>query len=32
MVRTLGWHRVAEQEWGLLDATTQSYLTAYAEG
>lgn len=32
VVRTLGWHRVAEQEWGLLDATTQSYLTAYAEG
>ena len=22
VVRTLGWHRVAEQEWGLLDATT----------
>ena len=32
VVRTLGWHRVAEQEWGLLDATTRSYLTAYAEG
>ncbi len=32
VVRTLGWHRVAEQEWGLLDATSRTYLTAYAEG
>lgn len=31
-VRTLGWRQVAEQEWELLDATTQDYLTAYAKG
>ena len=32
VVRTLGWRQVAEQEWELLDATTQDYLTAYAKG
>ena len=32
VVRTLGWRQVAEQEWELLDGTTQDYLTAYAKG
>jgi penicillin G amidase len=31
-VRTLGWRRVAEQELGLLSATTRRYLDAYASG
>ena len=31
-VRTMGWRETAEQEWELLDATTKSYFTAYAEG
>ncbi len=32
-LRTLGWHRVAQQEWDhQLSATTKSYLTAYAAG
>lgn len=32
VVRTLGWRRVAEQEWTLLDAETRGYLQAYADG
>lgn len=32
VVRTLGWRRVAEQEYADLDPTTRGYLTAYAEG
>ena len=32
VVRTLGWRRVAEQEWPLLQESTKSYLTAYADG
>ncbi|QIK74398.1 penicillin acylase family protein [Nocardioides piscis] len=31
-IRTMGWRRVAEQEWALLDAETRDALTAYAEG
>ena len=31
-VRTLGWRRVAEQEWSLLTPTTRQYLQAYADG
>ncbi|GLZ75729.1 peptidase S45 [Actinorhabdospora filicis] len=31
-VRAMGWRKVAEQEWEILDATTKSYFTAYAEG
>jgi len=31
-IRTLGWRRVAEREWALLDAETRDALTAYAEG
>jgi penicillin amidase len=31
-VRTLGWRRVAEREWALLEAETRDALTAYAEG
>ena len=31
-LRTLGWHRVAEQELPLLSATTRRYLDAYAAG
>ena len=32
VIRTLGWRRVAEQEWPLLQESTKSYLTAYADG
>ena len=32
VIRTLGWRRVAEQEWHLLDAGTQDHLQAYADG
>jgi len=32
VVRTLGWRRVAEQEWDLLDRATRDHLEAYAEG
>ncbi|MFP5334104.1 MAG: penicillin acylase family protein [Actinomycetes bacterium] len=32
VVRTLGWRRVAEQEWALLEPTTRGYLQAYADG
>ncbi|MFM9653803.1 penicillin acylase family protein, partial [Streptomyces galilaeus] len=31
-LRTLGWHRVAEQEVAALDDTTRGYYEAYAEG
>lgn len=31
-IRTLGWRRVAEQEWPLLDPQTQAMFTAYAAG
>ncbi|GAA3640718.1 penicillin acylase family protein [Microlunatus ginsengisoli] len=31
-LRTLGWHRVAEQELPLLSASTRRYLDAYAAG
>jgi penicillin G amidase len=31
-IRTLGWRRVAEQEWNLISAASQDYLTAYAAG
>ena len=32
VIRTLGWRKIAEQEWELLDADTKTYLSAYAEG
>lgn len=32
VIRTLGWRRVAEQEWDLLTEDTRSYLQAYADG
>ena len=32
MVRTLGWRRVAEQEWGLLSQESRDNLQAYADG
>ncbi|HLS74142.1 MAG TPA: penicillin acylase family protein [Actinomycetaceae bacterium] len=32
VIRTLGWRRVAEQEWDLLDAESQALFEAYAEG
>lgn len=31
-IRTMGWRRVAEDEWALLDTETRDALTAYAEG
>ncbi|HEX6870979.1 MAG TPA: penicillin acylase family protein [Micromonosporaceae bacterium] len=31
-LRTLGWRRVAEQEWALLPEEVQRYLQAYADG
>lgn len=31
-IRTMGWRRVAEQEWALLQPATRDALTAYAEG
>lgn len=31
-IRTLGWRRVAEQEWTLLSPDTKRYLQDYAEG
>jgi penicillin amidase len=31
-IRTMGWRRVAEQEWALLEPATREALTAYAEG
>lgn len=32
VVRTLGWRRVAEAEWALLDDSAREYLQAYADG
>ena len=32
MIRTMGWRKVAEEEWELLDPDTKSYLSAYADG
>jgi len=32
IARTLGWRRVAEAEWNLLDQQTRNYLQAYADG
>jgi penicillin amidase len=32
VVRTLGWRRVAEEEWNLVSPETRSYLQAYARG
>lgn len=32
VARTLGWRRVAEAEWDLLDQRTRDYLQAYADG
>ncbi|HEV7896296.1 MAG TPA: penicillin acylase family protein [Planosporangium sp.] len=31
-LRTMGWRRVAQQEWDLLSADSRRYLTAYADG
>jgi penicillin amidase len=31
-IRTLGWRRVAEQEWSMLSGEARGYLEAYAEG
>ncbi|NUT33683.1 MAG: penicillin acylase family protein [Hamadaea sp.] len=31
-LRTMGWRRVAEQEWSLVSDQTRRHLTAYAEG
>ncbi|MBB5869520.1 penicillin amidase [Allocatelliglobosispora scoriae] len=31
-LRTMGWRRVAEQEWGLISAEAKGFLTSYAEG
>ena len=32
VIRTMGWRRVAEQEWPLLLPSTRAYLKAYADG
>ncbi|MBC7292424.1 MAG: penicillin acylase family protein [Actinotalea sp.] len=32
VIRTLGWRRVAEQEWALLEPETRAHLEAYAQG
>lgn len=32
VIRTLGWRRVAEQEWPLLEPETRAHLQAYADG
>ena len=32
VIRTLGWRRVAEQEWDLLSDSARDYLQAYADG
>ena len=32
VIRTFGWRRVAEQEWGLLEQSTRDALQAYADG
>ena len=31
-IRTMGWRRVAEEEWALLEPATRDALTAYADG
>ncbi len=31
-IRTMGWRRVAEEEWALLETETREALTAYADG
>src|SRR5699024_8170009 len=31
-IRTMGWRRVAEAEWELLNPQTRAYLEAYADG
>jgi penicillin amidase len=31
-LRTMGWRRVAEQEWSLISPQSRQFLTAYAEG
>ena len=31
-IRTMGWRRVAEEEWALLDTETRDALAAYADG
>ena len=31
-IRTMGWRRVAEEEWALLEPATREALTSYAEG
>jgi penicillin G amidase len=31
-IRTMGWRRVAEREWALLEPATRDALTAYADG
>ena len=31
-IRTMGWRRVAEEEWALLDTETRDALSAYADG
>ena len=31
-IRTMGWRRVAEAEWALLETETREALSAYAEG
>ncbi|UFU03634.1 penicillin acylase family protein [Ruania suaedae] len=31
-IRTMGWRRVAEAEWELLEPQTRTYLSAYADG
>ena len=32
VIRTMGWRRVAEQEWDLLEQDTRDHLQAYADG
>jgi penicillin amidase len=32
VIRTLGWRRVAEQEWTMLTPSTRQYLQSYADG
>ena len=32
VIRTFGWRRIAEQEWGLVSQETREYLQSYADG
>lgn len=32
VIRTMGWRKVAEQEWSLLEQESRTYLQAYADG